>query len=110
MGHLVTSSGVLHGGELLELTLAFVEDPEIIQNYSPKVILFLLTTTHVDLVQDLDGSEFARHLLHVADADFVCLLVGQLVDEDSTGLLIVVMEAGLLRLKDVVGLEAHDVL
>ena len=72
----MTGSGVLHGGELLELTFALIEDPEVIQDNSSKVILFLLTSTHVNLVQDLDGSEFARHLLHVADADLVSLLTG----------------------------------
>ena len=94
----MTGSRVLHGSQLLELTFALIEDPEVIKDNSSKVVLFLLTSTHVNLVQDLDGSEFARHLLHVADADLVSLLAGQFVDEDSTGLLIVVVEAGFLRL------------
>ena len=96
MGHLVPSSWVLHGSQFLKLTFLFIEDPEVIQNNSSKVVLLLLSSTHVDFVQDLDRGELTRHLFHVANANLVSLLRSQLVDEHSTTLFIIVVEAGFL--------------
>ena len=92
----MTSSGVFHGGQFLQLALHLVEHPEVIKHNSSKIILLLLSTAHVNLIEHLDGCELSWHLLHVADADLVGLLRSKFVDEYSTALFIVVVETRLL--------------
>ena len=59
VSHLMTCSRVLHRSQLLELTLLLVENPEVVEYHCSEVILFLLSSTHVDLIEYLDGSELS---------------------------------------------------
>jgi len=55
VSHLVASSRVLHRSQLLELTFLLVQNPEVVEHYRSEIILFLLSSTHVNLIEYLDG-------------------------------------------------------
>lgn len=107
---LVPGTRRFHRGETLKLTLLLVEHPEVIEHHRAEIVLLFLATAHVDLVKHLNGRKFAGQLVNVRQIDLDGLLSGKLVDIHMAVFLVPVVESGLLRLQDIVGLEADDVL
>ena len=110
VGQLVPGTRRLHRSQVLQLALLLVEHPEVVEDDRAEVVLLLLASAHVDLVEHLDGRELTGQLLHIGQAYLAGLLAGQLMDVDMAVLLVPVVESGLLRLQNIVRLEADDVL
>ena len=109
MRQLMPTLPILHRRFPLHLKRLLIQHQTISRHNSPYFIFFQLPTNQENLILRLNTSERFRHNLMISNRDGECALVVEVVHEHHFELFVVVVEAGLLRLEDEVGLEGEDV-
>ena len=61
----MAGASIFHWSKLLKLAFLFIQDVEIVENYSTEIVLLLLSSTHVDLVEHLNRSKFSGQFFNV---------------------------------------------